>query len=48
MSPFSCIITCVLYIALFTSAGSYYLRSKALQNVLNDSGVLNHGVPAAY
>ena len=48
MSPFSCIITCVLYIALFTSVCNCYLRSEALLNVLNDRGVLNHVVPAAY
>jgi len=48
MSPFSCIITRVLYTALFTSAGSCYLRSKALLNVLNGRGVPNHGVPTAY
>ena len=48
MSQFSSIITCVLCITLFTRVGSCYLRSKALLNVLNDRGVQNHGVPAAY
>jgi len=42
MSPFSCIITCLVY-ALFISIGSCYLWSEALLYVLNDHGVLNQG-----
>ena len=38
---------CLVY-ALFTSIGSCYLWSEALLNVLNDRGVLNHGVLAVY
>ena len=37
------IYICLVY-ALFTSNGICYLRREAL---LNDRGVLNHGVPAA-
>ena len=44
----TCVITCVLYNALFTSVGNSYLRSKALLNVLNECGLLNRGVPAAF
>ena len=42
------IITCVLYIALSTSVGGCYLRSKVLLTVLNECGVLNDGVPATF
>ena len=37
-----------LVCALFTSIGISYSRSVAQLNVLNDCGVLNHGMSVAY